>query len=119
MLKTYWLDLVDEAQPLWMVLAEEPESLAANYMTPLLGLVVMALRIRRHGARRADILVTLFLLAAVAVSIWQVRGSRFSVPLAIVPLAIWVAEWRRRGEARPGLAASIAPGRRMAGLVQR
>ena len=41
------------------------------------------------------------------VSIWQVRGSRFSLPLACVPLSIWVAGWRRHAETAPGVASSL------------
>ena len=106
-LKDYWLDSVAEAQPLWRVVTLDPESAAAHYMTPLIGLAVMALSGLRRGLRPGELLVALFLLVAFAVSAWQLRGSRFSVPIAVVPLAIWVAGWRRSVETRPGTAASL------------
>ena len=49
----------------------------------------------------------MMLTAALLVSVWQVRGSRFSLPLACVPLAIWVAGWRRHAETKPGAASSL------------
>lgn len=106
-LRTYWLDSVGEAQPLWSILAKEPETAPGHYFTVLIALVVLALRMRRNGLRREELLVGLFLATAFAVSIWQLRGSRFSVPLACVPLAIWVAEWRRRSQVEPGLGSSL------------
>ena len=35
-------------------------------------------------------------MAAFAVSVWQVRGATFSVPLAAIALAAWVGAWRQR-----------------------
>lgn len=107
MLKSYWLDAVDEAQPLWRMLASDPEAVAGHYMTVLIGLAVLALRIRKVGLRRQEVVLAVMLVAALLVSIWQVRGSRFSLPLACVPLAIWVAQWRRRAVTVPGTASSL------------
>ncbi len=106
-LRSFWLDYVAEAQPLWRVVAKEPQTAAAHYVTPLIALIILALRLRRDGYRREELLIAAFLLTAYAVSIWQLRGSRFSVPLACVPLAVWVAEQRLRSAARPGNASSL------------
>ena len=106
-LQSNWLDLVGEAQPLWSILAKEPETAAGHYATVLIALVVLALRMRRVGLRREYVLVAAMLVVALVVSIWQVRGSRFSVPLACVPLSIWIAGWRRRAETEPGTASSL------------
>lgn len=107
MLQSYWLDVVGEAQPLWRILAKEPEAAAGHFATVMIALVVLALRMRRNGLRREEILITAMLVTALLVSVWQVRGSRFSVPLACVPLAFWVAGWRRNAEAKPGVASSL------------
>jgi len=107
MLKSYWLEAVDEAQPFWRMLASDPESVAGHYATVLIGLAVLVLRIRKVGWRRQEIMFAVMLVAALLVSVWQVRGSRFSLPLACVPLAIWVAEWRRRAVTAPGTASSL------------
>lgn len=107
MLKSYWLDAVDEAQPLWRMLASDPEAVAGHYATVLIGLAVLGLRIRKVGLRREEMVLAVMLVAALLVSIWQVRGSRFSLPLACVPLAIWVAGWRHRAATVPGTASSL------------
>lgn len=96
-LKDYWLGSVIEAQPLWSIVATDPAMAPGFYATALIGLVLMALRLRR-GIRRADAFVCAFLFAAFVVSIWQVRGSMFSIPLAVLPLAGWVAMWRARAK---------------------
>ena len=62
---------------------------------------------RRTGLRREDLLIATMLVVALLVSVWQVRGSRFSLPLACVPLSIWVAGWRRIAETVPGVASSL------------
>ena len=68
---------------------------------------MLAFSVRRNGLRREDVLIAAMLVVALLVSIWQVRGSRFSLPLACVPLSIWVAGWRRHAEAVPGVASSL------------
>lgn len=107
MLRSYWLDLVGEAQPLWTILALEPEAAAGQYATVLIALVVLGLRIRKNGLRSEEVLLGVMLATALLVSIWQVRGARFSLPLACVPLAMWVGDLRRRAQAAPGRAASL------------
>lgn len=106
-LRSYWLDAVGEAQPLWNILADEPQAAAGQYATVLIALIVLALRMRKNRLRREDMLIATMLVVALLVSIWQVRGSRFSLPLACVPLAIWIAGWRRHAEAEPGAASSL------------
>ena len=106
-LRLYWLDSVAEAQPLWRVIAKDPGSAAGHYLTPLLGLAVYALHVRRHGLRRQDAFFGAFLLAAFLVSVWQIRGSRFSIPLSCVPLSIWVAHWRGLNRSAPGTASTL------------
>jgi hypothetical protein len=68
--------------------------LFSYYVTPLIALVWLDVSMRRHGVRRIDLLVGLFLLATILVSFWQVRGAMFAIPLAAVPLAGWIATTR-------------------------
>ncbi|MER9416160.1 GtrA family protein [Mesorhizobium sp. M0306] len=99
-LKELWLDHIDEAQSLFKLLAEDPAEVVARYATPLIALVLMALRLG-HGWRRQDSLVGALLVVAFIVSAWQVRGSTFSIAFAVIPLAAWIAKWRQRAEASP------------------
>ena len=43
-------------------------------------------------------IVAIFLGIAFVVSLWQVRGALFSLPLAVLPLAEWVGSWRERAQ---------------------
>jgi hypothetical protein len=97
-LRKFWLDSVIEAQPLWRILERQPKMAPQHYATVLIALAVLVLDLRR-GARFAALVFLAFLIAALAVSIWQVRGSTFSLALAAVPLAGWIALWRARAAA--------------------
>lgn len=97
-LKELWLDHVDEAQSLLNLVAQDPARVAARYVTPAVALVLMALRLGRGDWRWQDSLVGALLVVAFAVSAWQVRGSTFSVALAVIPLSAWIARWRQRAE---------------------
>jgi hypothetical protein len=100
-LRTYWLDSVTEAQSFRRILMAQPVMVATYYCTPFLAALTMLLRARRARPDRDELIFGAFLLAAVLVSLWQVRGVYFSIPLSIVPLAVWVGEWRARIADRP------------------
>jgi hypothetical protein len=92
----FWLDSIEEAQPFWRLAVKNPAMAAGFYATPMIGLVILSLRIWRRGAPRADVIVAAFLAAAFVVSLWQVRGSTFALPLAAVPLVAWIGGWREK-----------------------
>ncbi len=105
-LKELWLDHIDEAQSLFSLAVNDPASVAARYATPLLALVLMALRLRGPW-RRQDSLVGVLLVAAFIVSAWQVRGSTFSIAFAVIPLSAWIATWRERARVSPSGSVSL------------
>jgi hypothetical protein len=94
-LQQFWLNQVTEAQSFWGVLSEDWVKAAGMYVTPVLALAVLGLRLRRCSNAPGWILMA-FLTAAFAVSLWQVRGATFSLPLAAITLAVWVGDWRHR-----------------------
>lgn len=94
-LQRLWLNQVTEAQPFWRVLSDDWAKAAGLYVTPILALIVLGLRLRRSSNAAGWILLA-FLTAAFAVSLWQVRGATFSLPLAAIALAVWVGDWRHR-----------------------
>ncbi|RWF27277.1 GtrA family protein [Mesorhizobium sp.] len=106
-LKELWLDHIDEAQSLFTLLVHKPASVAARYATPLLAIVVMALRLAHGGRRRQDSLVGALLIVAFLVSAWEIRGSTFSIGFAVIPLSAWIARWRRRVEVSPSRSVSL------------
>lgn len=93
-LKELWLDNVDEAQSLLQLFKESPATVVARYVTPLIALVVLCLRLRHGAWRREDWLVFAVLFTAILVSAWQVRGTTFAVAFAVIPLAAWIGTWR-------------------------
>lgn len=105
-LKELWLDHIDEAQSLFSIAASEPASLAARYVTPLVAIALMALRLRGPW-RRQDSLVGALLVGAFIVSAWQVRGSTFSIAFAVIPLSAWIASWRERARISPARSVSL------------
>ncbi len=106
-LRGLWLDHIAEAQSLPQLLASDLTTVVARYATPLLALGLMARRLLQGGWRRQDSIVAALLATAFAVSVWQVRGSTFSIPLAAIPLAAWVGAWRGRVEAGAARGATL------------
>lgn len=106
-LKDWWLNAVAEAQPLWTLAAKDPQAAAVNYATPLVALVVLAVAIIRQGLTRATALLAAFLGMAVLVSVWQVRGARFSLVLAIIPLSLLVAACRAQAMRAPSTGSTL------------
>jgi hypothetical protein len=100
-LQQLWLDHVTEAQSFWSVLTRNWVKGAGYYITPALALIVLGIRLRKGGTG-AEWTLAAFLIAAFAVSLWQVRGATFSVPLAAIALAAWVGAWRQRIAVSPG-----------------
>ncbi|WP_348525868.1 GtrA family protein [Mesorhizobium sp.] len=109
-LKELWLDHIDEAQSLFTQLVHDPARVAARYATPLVAIILMALRFRRGGWRRQDSLVAALLAVSFVVGAWQLRGTTFSIAFAVIPLSAWIAKWRSRAEAgsSPGVALRLA-----------
>jgi hypothetical protein len=99
-LQRLWLDQVAEAQPFWRVLSDNWVNAAGSYVTPMLALIVLGLRLHRRSNAAGWILMA-FLVAAFAVSLWQVRGTTFSLPFAAVALAVWVGDWRHLTTLKP------------------
>ncbi|WFP76934.1 GtrA family protein [Mesorhizobium sp. WSM4906] len=106
-LKELWLDHISEAQSLFALIVDTPALVAARYATPLVAIVLMARRFGRGGWRRQDSLVAALLLVAFGVAAWQVRGSTFSIALAVIPLSAWIATWRARAQNNSSLAVAM------------
>ena len=107
-LKDLWLRGIVEAQPLSSILAKDPALALSHYATPLLGLAVLAYALVQRRRPLQSALVAGMLAAAFLVSVWQVRGSVFAIPLAAISLAGLVSEFRRRSEQAPSGGAALA-----------
>lgn len=105
-LKEMWLSHIDEARSLFQLVTDDPVRAVSRFATPLVAILLMALRIGR-GWRRQDSLVGGLLVAAFLVSAWEVRGSTFSIAFAVIPLASWIASSRQRTETSPSGGAAL------------
>jgi hypothetical protein len=106
-LREFWLDHVSEAQSMFQLIKDKDASVVARYVTPVIALVLMAHHLRSGAWRRQDSVVGTVLVAAFIVSVWQVRGSTFSIALAVIPLSAWIGTWRERAETAPTPAVSL------------
>lgn len=98
-IRTYWLNDVVEAQPFLSVAVNEPKLMAARYVTPFIAILLIGLQLRSRRLRREEALTAALLIVAFAVSLWQVRGSTFSVAFAVLPLSTWIAGVRLQASA--------------------
>lgn len=102
-----WLDHISEAQSMFQLMVADPGVVAARYATPILAIILMIARMARGGWRREDSIIGVLLAVSFAVSVWQVRGSTFSIAMAVIPLSAWIAGWRKSAQANPSPAASL------------
>ncbi|WP_214470385.1 GtrA family protein [Mesorhizobium sp. dw_380] len=100
-LQQMWLGYIEEAQSIVQLVSDNPARVVARFATPLVAIILMALRFSRGGWRRQDSLVGALLVMAVLVSAWEVRGSTFSIAFAVIPLSAWIAKWRQQAETSP------------------
>jgi hypothetical protein len=91
----YFLDNEIEGRSFWYLLTHDWVMAVRFYVTPALALIVLGIRLRKRGTA-AEWTLTAFLIAAFAISVWLVRGTTFSIPVAAIALAAWVGEWRQR-----------------------
>jgi len=106
-LRELWLDNIEEAQSLYKLVIYNQVAVVERFATPLVAILLMALGLGRGGSRRQDSLVGALLVVAFLVSAWQVRGSTFSIALAVIPLCAWIAKWRQRAEASPSRGSAL------------
>ncbi len=86
-LKLFWLDSVFEAQSAFRIAHLDPWLLPSLFGMPLLALGWLGLAIKRDENRSVTIGLLQLLLAATAVTVFQMRGSEFSKPLSALALA--------------------------------
>lgn len=107
-MRELWLDHVTEAQSLFTLMASKPFTVLGYYVTPLIGLAIAIILFARGRASVGLLLVAAMIGVAFLVSAWQVRGSTFAIPLAVVALAIGLGRLRAHAAARGGSLASLA-----------
>ncbi|MGY6709917.1 MAG: GtrA family protein [Rhizobiaceae bacterium] len=107
-MRELWLDHVTEAQSLFALLSSKPFLVLSYYVTPLIGLLVVVLLAARREASVGLWFVAAMIATGFAISAWQVRGSTFAIPLAVIALAIGLGRLRIFAATRGGKLASLA-----------
>ncbi|WP_230987303.1 hypothetical protein [Allorhizobium terrae] len=101
LLVTLWLNNVGEAMSFSAIAQREPSELGAFYAVGFLALLVCCWRIWRKDRAAAHAVLALLLATSWAVSLIQVRGNMFANMLAIVPLALLIADLRETTQQKP------------------
>lgn len=106
-LREYWMGSISEAQPIWAAVRTMP-LIAANAFPPaIVALLCLVFSVKRNGLRAEDALVAAFLVPAMLVSYYQLRGANFALGFAIAPMAAMVAGQRRAMTANPTVKANL------------
>jgi hypothetical protein len=101
LLQTMWLDGVLEAQSFWRWLEVEPASFGGFYAVPVFALAVCLFRVIQGDDIRSHAILFALLLISFVIALVQVRGAAFANLLAIVPVALLIADLRRNSNAEP------------------
>lgn len=95
-----WLDLIEEAQPIWALRDGKMGLIFLFLGPPLLALYLLVKRLRTIGGWSPLYLLFGLLVSAIGLSIYQVRFNTFSYVFSLIPLAAWVAAIYNRGKAK-------------------
>lgn len=101
MLVRLWLSAVTEAQSFSDILAGEPHALGGYYAVGFLAMAACLFRALAGRQREAHLVLLILLAACWAVALVQVRGFFFANLIAILPLALLIADLRRGSQADP------------------
>lgn len=89
--RTLWLEKVDEARPLFAVRPNMAQEIPFMGGVPLVALIVSVWRVWCGGQRRPYLLFVALLAVDILLTLQQVRFYSFGHIFAILPLAAWVA----------------------------
>lgn len=101
LLKTFWLDLVIEAQSAAAQFRTDPASIGSAYAPGLLAIAACLWQLRRRRAGEAHLILLALLTVSFAISLVQVRGAIFVYVLSAVPLGGMIADLRKAANAQP------------------
>lgn len=102
MLTELWLGKVIEAHSVVTQWREYPTSIGGFYGVACLAFLVCLWRILSNSRRELHVILLVLLGVSLGVASMQVRGTMFSNLLAILPMAMLVADLRQWQQAAPG-----------------
>ena len=98
--KALWLDRVDEARPVFSNRPDRVSTLGFALGISILALGLSLFGLYRRQRLRANLLFSGLLLAALAMTLYQIRFYVFGHLFAIIPLGLWIADVYRAGKAK-------------------
>ena len=109
-LQQRWLSTVVEAQPLSNLIAMKPSLAFERFSAPIFALIIgLSLLPSRQGMQRNGlIIVLLYLMAALAISVLQLRATPFAHAFTIPIFALAISEARKLYNANPKALNAIA-----------
>lgn len=109
LLKTVWLDNVEEAQSVFRQAMRQPSSVGGFYFVGFIAMVVSAWRVKMGDRVGVHLVLLALISAAWAISLVQVRGVTFPQMLSILPLSALIAELYAVSRRRPDSNAAALP----------
>ncbi|PYE45134.1 hypothetical protein DFI02_102577 [Rhizobium sp. PP-F2F-G20b] len=101
LLKTLWLERVQEAQSIVQMVQTMPSYLGFGFAAGTIAIIVCLVRIWRNDRRELHLTFLALCLPTLAISMLQIRGTTFLNFLSIFPLSLAVADLRTRAHREP------------------
>ncbi|TCM58472.1 hypothetical protein C8J36_101373 [Rhizobium sp. PP-F2F-G48] len=101
LLKTLWLDRVEEAQSIVQLAQTMPSYLGFGFAAGTLAILTCLVRIWRNDRRELHLVFLALCLPTLAISMLQIRGTTFLNFLSIFPLSLAVSDLRTRAYREP------------------
>ncbi|TCP90269.1 hypothetical protein C8J31_101104 [Rhizobium sp. PP-CC-2G-626] len=96
LLKTLWLEKVQEAQSIVQMVQAMPSYLGFGFAAGTIAIIVCLVRIRRNDRRELHLTFLALCFPTLAISMLQIRGTTFLNFLSIFPLSLAVSDLRTR-----------------------
>ncbi|WP_092984765.1 hypothetical protein [Rhizobium sp. NFR03] len=101
LLKTLWLERVQEAQSIVQTVQTMPSYLGFGFAAGIIAIIVCLVRIWRNDRRELHLVFLALCLPTLAISMIQIRGTTFLNFLSIFPLSLAVSDLRTRAHREP------------------
>ncbi|TCQ27672.1 hypothetical protein [Rhizobium sp. PP-CC-3G-465] len=101
LLKTLWLERVQEAQSIVQMVQAMPSYLGFGFAAGTIAIIVCLIRIWRNDRRELHLVFLALCLPTLAISMLQIRGTTFLNFLSIFPLSLAVSDLRTRAHHEP------------------
>ncbi|MCD7111564.1 hypothetical protein LRX75_21230 [Rhizobium sp. DKSPLA3] len=101
LLKTLWLERVQEAQSIVQMVQTMPSYVGFGFAAGTIAIIVCLARIWRNDRRELHLVFLALCLPTLAISMLQVRGTTFLNFLSIFPLSLAVSDLRSRAHREP------------------